>query len=291
MEKILLDTDIGSDIDDSYCLAYLLKHPDSELMGVTTVSGEAMERAKIADAICRVAGKAVPIYCGSVLPLSDSNLQPVAKQKAALPNWPHAQEFPYGAAEFMNRIITENPGEVTLVAVGPLTNVAVLFTQYPNTPRLLKKLVLMSGAFFGEAQQGRPKGEWNVRCDVRASRIVYQADVPELRLLGLDVTKKVRMKQDEIRANFTSPVLKTVEDFSRLWFEEREDSAFHDPLAAVSIFEPDICTWKRGSVAVEPVENGGGISTLAEDERGTAFVADTVNAAGFFEHFFKITRG
>ena len=64
MEKILLDTDIGGDIDDAICLAYLLKEPNCELLGITTVCGDAEVRASVADAICKAAGKAVPIVAG-----------------------------------------------------------------------------------------------------------------------------------------------------------------------------------------------------------------------------------
>ena len=70
--KILLDTDIGSDIDDAVCLAYLLAQPDCELLGITTVTGEAVERAKMASALCKVAGKDVPIYPGVEQPIPGS---------------------------------------------------------------------------------------------------------------------------------------------------------------------------------------------------------------------------
>ena len=64
MEKVLLDTDIGGDIDDAICLAYLLKEPQCELVGITTVCGESEKRAAIADAICRTVGKQIPIVAG-----------------------------------------------------------------------------------------------------------------------------------------------------------------------------------------------------------------------------------
>lgn len=72
MEKVILDTDIGGDIDDAICLAYLLKEPQCELVGITTVCGEPEKRAAVADAICRVAEKQIPIVAGL-----DSTMQPV----------------------------------------------------------------------------------------------------------------------------------------------------------------------------------------------------------------------
>jgi inosine-uridine nucleoside N-ribohydrolase len=87
--KILLDTDIGSDIDDAVCLAYLLAHPDAELIGITTVTGEADRRAMMASAQCRVAGKSIPIYPGARKPLLIDTIQGQAQQAAALTRWPH----------------------------------------------------------------------------------------------------------------------------------------------------------------------------------------------------------
>lgn len=291
MEKILFDTDIGSDIDDSYCLAYLLSHPDCELMGVTTVSGEPMIRAQMVDSICKVANKKIPIYCGSSEPMTANKLQTTAKQKTALVNWPHEKSFPYGAVEFLNRVIRGNPGEITLLAVGPMTNIAILFTQYPDVPKLLKKLILVNGAFFAEGQQFRPMGEWNVRCDVRASQLVYEAPAPEVMVISMDTAMNLTMNQDEIRENFTSPILKIVEEYSRVWFSERPITGFGDPLAAMVIFEPEVCTWRRGHADVKLLPDGGGLTTLAECAHGPHLVADTVDRNRFFERYFAITRG
>ena len=82
--KVLLDTDIGSDIDDAVCLAYLLAQPECELLGITTVSGEVEKRAQIASALCRTAGRQVPIFPGTADPLLVPQKQPQAPQAAAL---------------------------------------------------------------------------------------------------------------------------------------------------------------------------------------------------------------
>ena len=103
-EKILLDTDIGSDIDDAVCLAYLLANPACELLGITTVSGQAGLRAQLASVLCRSAGQEVPIYPGVEIPLLVEQRQKTARQAAALSRWPHQDEFPQGeAVEFLRR--------------------------------------------------------------------------------------------------------------------------------------------------------------------------------------------
>src|SRR5271169_3398115 len=91
---ILLDTDIGSDIDDAVCLAYLLRQPRCELLGITTVTGEAQKRAMLADAICRAAGRTdIPIHCGAEQPFLIPQQQPQAPQSVILADFPHRSEF------------------------------------------------------------------------------------------------------------------------------------------------------------------------------------------------------
>jgi len=102
--KVLLDTDIGSDIDDAVCLAYLLAQPECRLLGITTVSGEADRRAMLASVLCRVAGKRVPIFPGTERPLVVSQRQPMVPQASALARWTHDAVFPRAeAVEFMRR--------------------------------------------------------------------------------------------------------------------------------------------------------------------------------------------
>src|SRR5512142_934736 len=117
MTKILLDTDIGTDVDDAVALAYLLSHPDCELLGITTVTGEAVKRASLASAVCRAAGKDVPIYPGAEHPMQDKQRQPLAQQAAVLPRWSHQSDFPNGhAVDFLADTIRAHPSEVKLLS-------------------------------------------------------------------------------------------------------------------------------------------------------------------------------
>lgn len=89
MEKVLLDTDIGGEIDDAVCLAYLLREPQCELVGITTVCGEPEKRAAVADAVCRAAGRQVPIVAGLDSTMQPIPVYPVPDGAAALALWPH----------------------------------------------------------------------------------------------------------------------------------------------------------------------------------------------------------
>jgi inosine-uridine nucleoside N-ribohydrolase len=284
--KILLDTDIGSDIDDAVCLAYLLAHPDCELLGITTVTGEGLQRAMMASALCRLAGKDVPIYVGAETPLIIPQRQPQAPQAAALGDWAHETDFPRGlAVEFLRRTIRGNPGEITLLTIGPLTNIGLLFATDPEIPSLLKGLVLMGGSFWSGVSQGK---EWNIILDPHASEIVYRARPPLHRSIGLDVTTQVTMEAEQVRQRFQTGLLRPVLDFAEVWFTSRPTITFHDPLAATVIFDEQICQFEQGQVSIELKDEDMLGKTHWSPGAGPHQVATSVNAARFFEHYFKV---
>ena len=290
--KLLLDTDIGSDIDDAICLAYLLANPDCELLGITTVSGEPQKRAMLASAVCQAAGKDdVPILPGAALPLLIEPHQPLAQQAGALERWPHRHEFPSGhAIGLLRETIYRYPGEVTLLAIGPLTNVALLFALDPEIPALLKGLHMMVGAFGRTDEVWRQ--EWNALNDPHAAAMVYRAQPPVHRSIGLDVTRQVRMDAAEVRRRFQTPLLRPVLDMAEVWFQNRPEVTFHDPLAAVSIFAPDVCTYTRGKVAVElQSPQLAGMTHFHPDPAGPHEVALGVDPARFFAEYFGIIDG
>ncbi|MBL8161215.1 MAG: nucleoside hydrolase [Anaerolineae bacterium] len=286
-EKVILDTDIGSDIDDAVCLAYLLAQPRCDLVGVTTVSGEPHKRAELVSALCQAAGKAVPIYPGIEKPLLSTQRQPLVPQAAMLDRWPHETDFPQGEAiEFLRATIRAHPGEVTLLGIGPLTNIALLFAIDPEIPALLKRLVLMAGVFTNQLPGVGPL-EWNAICDPYAAAMVYNTPVQVHRSVGLDVTCQVTMDSDEVRERFQVGLLRPVLDFAEVWFRERPIITFHDPLAATVLFDADICHFERGTVDVElTAPRLRGLTYFDRREPGRHEVALAVNPQRFFEHYF-----
>ena len=282
--KVLLDTDIGSDIDDAVALAWLLANQDCNLLGITTVTGEAHQRARLASVLCRTAGRSIPIFPGAELPLLIGQKQPQAPQAAALPRWPHEESFPEGrAVEFLRETIRAHPGEVTLLTIGPLTNIALLFALDPEVPRLLKALVMMCGVFSNRAAGFGPR-EWNAMLDPHATAIVYHHGVPLHRSIGLDVTSQVTLEADEVRRRFQTPLLRPVLDFSEVWFRHAGRIIFHDPLAAVSLFHPSVCTYETGTVDVELASSRlAGATLWTGDAAGRHQAAFDVNASLFFE--------
>ena len=288
---LLFDTDIGSDIDDAVALAYLLRQPCCELLGITTVTGEPEKRATLADAIVAASGRGdVPVHVGLAAPLLVAPLQPQAVQAEVLTGRAHRTFGPRPTAiDFLRETIRARPGEITLLATGPFTNLAVLFALDPEIPSLLKQLVVMGGVYYTRGYD-QTNAEWNIRNDPHAAAIVFNAPVPRLIAVGLDVTMRCRMPSEEVRARFTQagPPLDLVLDMAEVWFRHTSQITFHDPLAAALIFEPHLCILEHQRIEVELTSPRGSGQTYFDDStpRKPHEIATAVEAEAFFQHYF-----
>ena len=287
--KIILDTDIGTDVDDALCLAYLLAQPKCELLGITTVGGEADKRAMLASVLCKIAGKHIPIFPGSEEPLLVPQRQKQAPQAIALPKWEHDQKFPRGQAiEFLRQTIRKYPGEVILLTIGPLTNIGLLFKADAEIPSLLKGIVMMCGLFTNRLAGVGPL-EWNARGDPHATAIVYQAATGMHRSIGMDVTCQVTMNAKQVKEKLHSDLHQPVLDFAEVWFQQRDLITFHDPLAATTIFDDQVCVFKKGTVEVELIsEKLKGMTLWKPDSLEKHEVALEVDSRRFFEQHFSV---
>ena len=290
---VLLDTDIGSDIDDAVALAYLLRQPACELLGITTVSGEPHRRASLADAVCQAGGRSdVPIHVGVESPLLSGQRQARATQaealSAAMPHRLFAQSNT--AIAFLRDAIRSRPGEITLLTIGPLTNIALLFALDPELPGMLKQLVMMGGRFHTRASNGG-LAEWNILCDPHAAAMVFAAPVPRLIAVGLDVTEPCRLPRDECRTRFAAAAgpLAPVAAMAEVWFRHAPHITFHDPLAAALIFEPSLCTLEPYRIGVDLTSaHHPGLTLPLPGESRPHHVAVGVDPSAFFAHYFDI---
>lgn len=287
---IILDTDIGSDIDDAVALAYLLRQKRCELVGITTVSGDVGQRAACAQVICEAAGRSdIPIHAGASDVLLVGPGQPNVPQYQAIAHRPHRKSWPNNTAiEFLRQTIRARPGEITLLSIGPLTNVALLFGIDPEIPSLLKDWVAMAGVFFAPEIYA----EWNCHVDPIATQIAYSRKVARQVSIGLDVTMKCQMKAREVRQRFAVTPLNVVLEMAEVWFGKHEDAqiTFHDPLAAATIFRPEICTYQDGKldITIEGEKKAWGRTIFTPAAGGPHRVADKVDAAAFFEEYFSV---
>lgn len=254
--KVLLDTDIGSDIDDAICLSYLLWQPRCELVGITTVSGQPPLRAALVDAVCRAAGRTdIPIHAGAEQAIAGSTPQPDVPQATVLGGFEHRdpREFAVNTAvTFLRDAIEAAPGEVTLLTIGPMTNAGLLFATYPESARKLAGLMIMGGAYSTSPWVGGGQ-EWNSYCDPVAARIVYRTHVASHRSVGLNVTTRCVLGTRESidRFHLRGGPWGVVAAMTEVWEKDSDTVTYHDPVAAAAIFRPDLCEWGRGRVSIE----------------------------------------
>lgn len=309
MKKVLLDFDIGTEIDDAIALAYLLANPECELVGITTSCGESIKRAEMASVLCRAAGKKVPIHAGCERPLLIPQMETTAPQAAILPHYEHDTGFaPNTAIPFMQKVIRENPGEVTLLAVAPMTNLGLLFAMDPELPELLDGLYLLCGSpthqrhdVVTESLSAMERDDFirvlasqgilenNSIVDPHATSIVYRARCRNFVNIGNNVSSRVVMTPEEAERRFRHPIMQVVMSIAREWFKDEPRVSFHDPLAAVCIFNDDVCSYKRGYMdCVLDSRLLGGMTIFREDPAGPHQVAWDVDGGKFFEHLFEV---
>lgn len=190
-KKVILDTDIGDDIDDAYALALLASRPEVQLLGVTTAWGQTQERAELAAKLLKVMGKShIPVYPGR---RGDFTIR---EQYAWAKGYKGRNIKSEEAVKFLKRSIEANPGEITLIAIGPLINIADLLTRHPEVKPKIKQIVLMGGAVYvGYNNQAPPVVEWNIKCSPQSAQIVYQSGVPIV-MAGLEVTAMMKFEVD-----------------------------------------------------------------------------------------------
>jgi purine nucleosidase len=292
--KVLLDTDIGSDIDDAICLSYLLCQPRCELVGVTTVSGQPPLRAALVDAVCRAMGRTdIPVHAGTEHGIAASTPQPDVPQATVLERFDHRgpTEFaPNTAVTFLRDALEAAPGEVTLLAIGPMTNAGLLFATYPESARKLAGIMIMGGAYSMSRWVGGGQ-EWNSYCDPTAAGIVYRTPIASHRSVGLNVTTRCVLGTRESidRFQVLGGPWGLVAAMTEVWGKHSDTVTYHDPLAAAVIFRPELCEWRRGRVSVELTSRRyRGATAFDPDPEVSAphEVAAGVDPDGFFDELF-----
>jgi purine nucleosidase len=187
---VIFDTDIGTDIDDAYALVALIRRPELQVLGVTTVSADAVARARLAAKLLSVAGghwESLPVYAGT------SGSTQYMKQVEWATGFDAPNLHTSGGVEFMRREIDARPGEVTIIAVGELTNVAALLDAEPGIAKKIRAIALMGGAIHrGYAPGSKPEPEWNIKSNAVAARKVFESGVPLL-VAPLDSTADLRL--------------------------------------------------------------------------------------------------
>jgi purine nucleosidase len=267
--RVIVDTDLslgplGSEIDDGLALAMVVAEPRLNLQAVTTNSGNvdaASAAFLVLDLLRRLEVEDVPVYRGAMTALCD----PVPRRPSIL-NPEQARSIAgladgYAADELARRVM-EAPGEITIISIGPMTNIAAAINLEPGFASSVKEIVVMGGTYFRDLSWGGMPGEFNFCLDPDAVQVVLSSGA-RVRLVGLDVTTQVRMSHSDADAlrsrggDFAEFASDRVQAWiTRLATEYPDDPdtgdscSLHDPLTVAAVISPELLEWRAVHVDV-----------------------------------------
>ncbi len=281
-EKVIIDTDIGDDVDDAFALALAVKSPELEILGVTTTFGDTETRAKIAERFLGEVGRTeIPVMAGKAAATKNPMSQRRYAESGRFGKNSHGD-----AADFLLDQIRRHPGEITLIGIGPLMNVGAAIDKDPVTFRKLKRVVIMGGSIrrgygdLGYTAPVPPMPEWNILNDVVSAQKLFASGVP-LFVLPLDSTQ---LKLDEVKREFLFSRGTAVTDqlaiLYHLWGQETP--TLFDPMAVAFVLVPELCPMTALHIRVD--ESG-----LTREEPGTPNVKVCLNSnpEDFFQFYLK----
>ncbi|CAA3013746.1 probable uridine nucleosidase 1 [Olea europaea subsp. europaea] len=263
-EKIIIDTDPG--IDDSIAVLMAFQSHDLEILGLTTIFGNVSTEDATRNALllCEIAGY-------PDVPVAEGGAEALERGKPRIADFVHgsdglgnislpppkSQKFEKTASEFLVNKVSEYPGEVSILALGPLTNLALAVKRDSSFARKVKRVVVLGGAFFALGNVN-PAAEANIYGDPEAADIVFTSGA-NIDVIGINITTQVMMTDedlDELRqskgrhAEFLCNICK----FYRDWHVKSDGVHgifLHDPVSFVALVRPDLFSYKKGVVRVE----------------------------------------
>ena len=290
MYKVILDTDIGDDIDDAFALGLLLKNKQVDLLAITTVFKNTLARAKQAKALANLTDKDIPVFVGEVYPLNGI-ITGFEMDKGDLATLIPCQydssmdnlKVNDNAVDAIIRLAKENSGELIIIAIGAMTNVAKALLKDPSIAKDIKAIYQMGGWFTNFVP------EWNIICDPEACDVVYKTNIP-VYATGLDVTLQCPLDGsllDNLRKS-DDEITKTIFVWLDRWFDyfHFEKSILHDPLCITSFLDENVLKFspKYVKVVLEGEKRAAMlVSDVPQDGYNLVNVAYEVNKDLFFD--------
>lgn len=290
--KVILDTDIGDDIDDAFALSLLYANKNIDLIGVTTVFRNTVARAKqVKEFFSLYNENGIPVRVGLKHPIKE----PIRYFEKDIKDefgviWPCQYDQSYDkyildhqtAVDFIIESSFKYENELILIPIGPLTNIAQAMIKDPSIKNRIKKIVLMGGWFTNE------EPEWNIMCDPEAASIVFNSGV-DVYCVGLDVTLQCDLDQSLLSKLYESqkPIHQLLTTWIKRWFDHFnfEKSVLHDPLTIACLFDNDICEFKKMSVEVDLTHRRGMTVVNQSNNQPNVYVAVNVNKEKFYHIF------
>ena len=241
-QLVILDTDIGDDIDDAFALALVLRSPELHLLGIETAFGDTELRARLVDRYLAAVGRAdIPVSAGVETKNSHFTQAAYARQ------WP-SRKHPDAVAFLLDQI-RAHPGQITLIAIGPLVNIQAAIERDSATFRKLKRVVIMGGSVYRgyDTKNGDkntpPSPEWNIFCDPAGAKALLASGVPVF-VMPLDSTQ-IRLENPSLGMVFAhgSPLTDQLTLLYHQWTPPNEwrSPTLFDPVAVTYAIRPDLC--------------------------------------------------
>jgi purine nucleosidase len=283
--RVVLDTDIGSDVDDALALGMLLGSPEVELVGVTTVYGDTTLRARLARRLIGLAGADVPCYAGARETLTGRPVWWAGHEGALFSDLDAERVEPATAADFLVEA-ARREGELDIVAIGPLTNIAAAIESGDDFRRGVRHLTVMGGYFAGD------QPEHNFRSDPEAARTVFASGIP-VTACGLEITTQVQVTTAGLeRIAAAGPLgAALAAEIDQYWkYTGRPYNVPHDPVAALTLLRPELFEMAPVDVAVS-VAGTVGVSVPTPSPSSPVRVVTAVDAAAVIDDLLtRISR-
>jgi purine nucleosidase len=254
-QLVIIDTDIGDDIDDAFALALALRSPELKILGITTTFGDTELRARLVDRYLAAVGRSdIPVAAGP--PTKNDNVFTQAAYAKQAPQRKHDE-----GADFILQQIRQHPDEITLIGIGPLFTVQAAIERDPATFRKLKRVVIMGGSVYrgyGNDSNGKPKPpepEWNIDRDPAGAKALFASGVPVF-MMPLDSTQvQLQTKERELIFSHGSALTDQVTLLYHQWMAGSEwhtqTPTLFDPVAVTYTFRPDLCPAKPIHIDVD----------------------------------------
>jgi inosine-uridine nucleoside N-ribohydrolase len=277
-QLVVIDTDIGDDIDDAFAVALALKSPEFRILGITTTFGNTKLRARLLERYLHAAGcGGIPVAAGP-----ETKVENPMTQKAYAEGWAGRPRM--DGVDFLLNAIKAHPGQVTLIAIGPLFTVQAALSRDPATFRRLKRVVMMGGSIYrgydgpnGQRQPAQP--EWNIDRNPAGMRALLGAGV-KITMMPLDSTQ-IHLHEMDREKIFTEsgPLGKQLEELYREWVAgtptHSPTPTLYDPVAVTFAMRPDLCPARPMRIRVDdrgmtiPVKGRPNVEVcLKSDEAG-----------------------
>lgn len=282
----LLDTDIGTDVDDILALVLLARAPEFRLVGVTTVYGDTTLRARMVRQVLDQMGRSdIPIGIGASATRTNRPIFWAGHEGQGMPGLENTPvDVSLTAADLLRRAAADHAGQLDLFAIGPLTNVAAAIEADAAFAASLHHLYLMGGAFWMD------KPEHNIKSDAEAAAIVFRSGVP-MTVCGLNVTLRALLRESDMprlrkAKDGVGPML---EDQVRRWwsFIEANENHLHDPLAILPAVRPELFRFEHCDMTVDVGGAESGRTRISNCGEGAITIAADVDAAAAEEEIVR----